>query len=76
MIEGYYILRLLFTLPVRDLGNNINPSFQQFHPFIFIVIHRNTILGVGGLPPFITVNLTHISLTISCNYQIWQIPYR
>ena len=37
------ITATVFTLPVRDLGDNIIKRFQQFHPFIPIIIHRNTI---------------------------------
>ena len=39
---------LVFTLPVRDLGDTIIQRFWRFHPFIFIVIHRNTIHGGWG----------------------------
>ena len=54
---------LVFTLPVQDLDDNISPRFAQFHPFIFIVIHQNTIYGEWELAPIYNfVNLISYSL--------------
>ena len=43
--------RLVFTLPVRDLGNNIIDVFSD-SILLFLEI---LFMGVGGLPPFITL---------------------
>ena len=51
-IIDYVKSRLVFTLPVLGLGDNIIKHFLAIlHPFIFSVIHRNTIYGGWGLTP-------------------------
>ena len=53
-----WFIWLVFTLLVRDLSNNIVKRFSNIPPFDF---YSNTqecySWGVGGLPPFKTVNL-------------------
>ena len=46
---------LVFTLTVRDLGDNINNVFSDSILLFLLQYTGILFMGVGGLPPFITL---------------------